>query len=204
MKFWSKELLNAFTDLLHKCSHGLKHPAGLQNLFIEDSGIKLYFKGLIFSDIRPEYSHEETEALYLVMFSKIMLELITENPDFSDYPNLAIDISLKCILEECSKAFDRYKYRRDEESQVEMNQKLAKEKNLAKRLDMESGRIKDLAKGQEKKTRLPIKQMAEPGYLNDHLTFMRLQVHPYFTSSEQDVDLAIVMEEYERLFGVPK
>lgn len=187
--------------MLHKCTHGLKYPAGLQNLFIEDSGIKLYFKGLVFSDIRPEYTHEETEALYLVMFAKMMMELITENPDYDDYPNLAIDINLKCILEECSKALERYKYRRDEESQQEIAQKMAKEKNLARKLDMESGRIKELGKGQEKKTRLPIKQMAQPGYLNDHLTFMRLQVHPYFTSSEQDVDLAIVMEEYERLFG---
>jgi hypothetical protein len=204
MKFWSKELLNAFTDLLHRCTHGLKTSAGLQNLFIEDSGIRIYFKGLVFDEIRPEYSHDETEALYLVNFAKMMLEMITNDPNFFDFPNLAIDLNLRCILEESSKAFDRYRFRRDEENQADAAGKMAKEKNLNRKLELEDSRIRELGKMPEKKNRLPIKQMAEPGYLNDHLTFMRLQVHPYFASSEQDADLAIVMEEYERLFGANK
>jgi hypothetical protein len=203
MKFWSKELLNAFTDLLHKCTHSLKVPAGLQNLFVEDNGIKVYFKGLVYGDIRPEYSHEETEAVYLVMYSKLMLELITDNADYNDYPNLAIDLNLKCILEECSKAYDRYKDRRDEENQEELK-KSAKDKTVARKLDTEASRMKEFGKMPEKKSRLPIKKMSEPGYLNDHLTFMRLQVHPYFSSQEQEVDLALVMEEYERIFGANK
>ena len=201
MKFWSKEILNSFTDLLHKSTHGLKAPAGLYNLFIEDSGIRVYFKGLVFDEIRQEYSHDETEAGYLVNFAKILLELITGDPDFNDFPNLPIDLNLRCILEESAKALDRYRFRRDEENFQESAEKMAKEKNLIKKLDFEDGRIRDLGKKPGKRSRLPIKQMAELGYLNDHLTFMRLQVHPYFAGSEQDVDLAVVIEEFERVFG---
>ena len=203
MKYWSKELLNAFTDLLHRCTHSLKQPTGLFNVFIEDSGIKLYFKGLVYGDIRPEYSHEETEALYLVMFSKLMLELITDTPNFTDFPSLSIDLNLKCILEECGKAYNRYKDRRDEENQQEQK-KISKDKTVSRKLDSEVTRLKEFGKAPDKKTRLPLKQMAEPGYLNDHLTFMRLQSHPYFYSQENEIDLAVVMEEYERLFGASK
>jgi hypothetical protein len=203
MKYWSKELLNAFTDLLHKCTHCLKMPVGMQNLFIEDSGIKLYFKGLVYGDIRPEYSHDEAEASYLVMFSKMLLELITNDCEFSDFPNLAIDINLKCIIEECTKAYSRYQDRRDEELQQE-TKKSTKEISIARKLDTEASRIKENNRAAEKKARLPLKKMAEPGYLNDHLTFMRLQSHPYFSAQDHEVDLAIIMEEYERLFGVSK
>ena len=110
--------MNGFTDLLHKCTHGLKAPVGLQNLFIEDSGIRLYFKGLVFGEIREDYSHDETEAIYIVNFSQVMLELITADSEFNDFANLSIDLSLKCILEECTKAYNRYKNRRDEENQA--------------------------------------------------------------------------------------
>lgn len=203
MKYWSKEILNAITDLLHKCTHPLKQPAGLYNLFIEDNGIKVYFKGLVFGDIREDYSHDETEAFYLVMYSKIMLELITNDSEFSDFAELRIDLNLKCILEECGKAYSRYKDRRDEENQEELK-KANKGKTTAKQLDNEVTRLKEFLKTPEKKSRLPIKNMAEPGYLNDHLTFMRLQVHPYFASQENDVDLASVIEEHDRLFAVTK
>ena len=116
MKYWSKEILNAFTDLLHTCTHPLKEPAALKNLFVEDNGIRPYFKGLVFGDIRAENSHDETEAGYLVMFSKIMLELITNDANFCDFPSLNVDLSLKCILEECGKALYRYRDRTGEEN----------------------------------------------------------------------------------------
>ena len=200
MKYWAKEILNLFTDLLHRCTHPLRQPAGLNNLFIEDSGMRVYFKGLVFGDIRPEYSHDETEAVYLVMFSKIILELITNDPNFSDFPSLPVDLSLKCILEECGKAFSRYRDRRDEENQQELK-KISKDKTTARKLDTEVTRIKEFSKGTEKRSRLPIKEMAAAGCLNDQLTFMRLQVHPYFAAQDADVDLAVVIEEYDRIFG---
>ena len=145
MKYWAKELLNGFTDLLHKCTHGLKAPVGLQNLFIEDSGIRLYFKGLVFGEIREDYSHDETEAVYIVNFSQVMLELITADSEFNDFANLSIDLSLKCILEECTKAYNQYKNRRDEENQAEAK-KNNKDKTTARKLDTEINRIQEFAK----------------------------------------------------------
>jgi hypothetical protein len=199
MKYWSKELLNGFTDLLHKCTHSLKIPVGLQNVFIEDSGIKVYFKGLVYGDIRPEYSHEETEALYLVMFARLLLELITDDPDYNDFPGLSIDLSLKCILEECTKAYNRHKDRNDQAIYSEI-QKKSKDNTVAKKIDSEINKFTEISKVSQKKTRLPGVEKPEKGFLNDQITFMRLQTHPYFTS-DSDIDLAIVMEEYERVFG---
>ena len=196
--------MNGFTDLLHKCTHGLKAPVGLQNLFIEDSGIRLYFKGLVFGEIREDYSHDETEAIYIVNFSQVMLELITADSEFNDFANLSIDLSLKCILEECTKAYNRYKNIRDEENQAEAK-KNNKDKTTARKLDTEINRIQEFRKAPEKKTRLPLVEMAQKGSLNDHLTFLRLQSHPYFSGQgEGEVDLSVVMEEYERLFEVNK
>jgi hypothetical protein len=53
-RYWAKEMLYAFRDLTYKSTYNLAEDITLKNVFVSDTGIKLYLKKVKFGDLRDE------------------------------------------------------------------------------------------------------------------------------------------------------
>lgn len=182
-RYWIQELRNAFTDLLLRCTHQLNTEISLANIFVQDYGMKVYIRRLEFGDYRAESTHYETEARLLTMYGTAVLELLTGG-NVNTLPMLfteerfrGINPELRSIVEECVYAYERYK----DKLQGEVVQEVTYEDVPRKR-----------------RAQKPKDQHA---LLKDSLTFLRLQTHPYFRTSEVPVssDLEGLVTEFEEL-----
>ncbi len=61
------------------------------------------------------------------MYAKLLIELLTNREDFSEFDNLEIDPEIKCILYECYHAKDRTDTREQERYEQEINRFIHKE-----------------------------------------------------------------------------
>ena len=51
-KFWAKELLYALNHLMYRCTYSVKGNITLRNVYVADSGIKLFLKKIKFGELR--------------------------------------------------------------------------------------------------------------------------------------------------------
>ena len=136
-----------------------------------------------FGEVRNEESHYETEARLLSMFGCILLEMLTaQGPSslsllFTAPEFKPLDPALRSIVEESARAHNRYL----EKLHGDVVQEIAQSEVPRKR-----------------KTQRPQDQYA---VLKDSLTFLRLQTHPYFRTSEVSLqaDLEPLVAEFEAL-----
>jgi len=78
-------------------------------VYVSDVGIKLYLKGVKFSEQREDNLsfHLHMESQFLKMYAKVLVEMLTNREDFHDFDSLDISPQLKCILYECYHAKDK-------------------------------------------------------------------------------------------------
>ncbi|CAG9318361.1 unnamed protein product [Blepharisma stoltei] len=202
IKYWAKELLNAFTDLLHKCTHSVLYPITCANIFIQDNGLKLYLKGVEFGDFRNEDTHHETEAKLLEMYGQIMLELLTGNPKFRDFHKLSnFNIDLRCIVEECTRSYERFQ---DSLANF-LNQSAFEENHHRNTLEELENQLENIKKAKEdcanRRKRPKVKKLEPPSYIRESLTFARLHTHPFFNvySELDSFEFDKVIDEFDLL-----
>jgi len=192
LRHWSRELLYAFADLLHKCTHTVNCPITVENVFSQDNGIKVYLKGVDFGEVRPEETHKATEAKLLSMYGSILLELTTGSSSFRNFAELDIDLELRAIIEECLKERTT-----EEISEVETEGTLQE-------LELETSRIQQgHFSSPHKRKRFKQKQILPRTYIEDQLTFMRLMTHPYLAYDNEFEDKLFdsILEEYDVLIS---
>jgi hypothetical protein len=122
-RYWAKELLYAFRDLTYKSTYNLADDITLKNVFVSDTGIKIYLKKVKFGDLRDETLdyHLQIESQFLRMYAKLLIELLTNRDDYLDFDTLEIDPELKCILYECYHAKDKTDVREHDRYEAEIN-----------------------------------------------------------------------------------
>lgn len=173
LNYWIREILNAFTDLLHKCTHSLSHPVTLANIYTQDSGLKIYLRDLDFGPEREAANHLEFEASLLKMFGEIVLEMLTGDFNFRSFHSLDTPVGLSCILEESVLAPDRYLHAKLDHPPLEISSETTKRK--VKQSNFTSNSFKS------------------------GLSLKRLQTHPFFEDynyrMEQLVEDILLLEQ---------
>ena len=128
-KYWAKELLLAFRDIVYRCTYCLEKEISLKNVYISDVGIKLTLKKVKFSEPRDDSHafHLQIESQFLRMYAKLLIEMLTNREDYLDFDHLDLDPELKCILYESYHAKDKTDKRERDRYESEINRFIQKE-----------------------------------------------------------------------------
>ena len=132
-KYWIKELLYAFRDLVYRCTYTVESPITLKNIYTSDYGIKIHLKNVKFAEQRDDNLsyHLHMESTFLRMFARLLIEMLTNRDDYVDFDNMEIDPQLKCILYECYHAKDKTDHLEQKRYEDNINDFIYKEKEKA-------------------------------------------------------------------------
>jgi hypothetical protein len=199
LHYWSREILNGLSDLLSMCTHRITTKFSLENVFVTDQCMKLFFKNLSFGDERDEMSHYEMEAWILTIYGYILSTLVLGNDESASISTSSINSELKCIIEESLNAYSRYN---EKQAQMKANSvTLSPTESPFEEIEQELKIVKESKQSPNKRKRLQLKKLDKDEYLKDLLTIRRLQTHPYFNISTESVSeqIDVLLNEFEYL-----
>lgn len=166
-------------------------------MFVQDEGLKVYFKGVEFGEERTEDTHYETEARMLEMYGQIMLELLTGDPKFRDFHKMSqFQIDLRCIVEECTRSYERF-----QDSLVNYaDQELFEQDHHRNTLEELNNQLENIKKSKEdsknRRKRSKVRKLDPPSYIRESLTFERLHTHPYFNMYSDAFEFDKIIDEF--------
>lgn len=199
MQHWAREILHGLGDLLSMCTHRINTKISLENVFITDQGIKVFFKNLSFGDEREEVSHYEIEAWILTTYGYILSSLVAGSEEEVNLQGCNISTDLKCIIQECLHAYSHFG---EKQSQIKADQAtLVPTESPLEEIEQEL-KLANISKtSSNKRKRLQLKKLDKDEYLKDLLTVRRLQTHSYFSFSSDQVSqqIDILLSEFEYL-----
>lgn len=83
-RYWSKELLYAFYDITYKSTYTLQKPITLDNIYVNEIGIKVYLNKVRFGEQRDDNLdyHLNFESTMLKMYATLLIQMLT-NHDYT-------------------------------------------------------------------------------------------------------------------------